>query len=61
MQNKNKKLFKGTYITFRWKLDGKDFEGYALQSRKLKPLGRCLGIIQKVNMINYEQFKMIHF
>ena len=48
-------------MLYSWKLDGKDFEGYPLQSRKLKPLGRCLGIIQKVNMINYEQFKMIHF
>ena len=43
MQNKNKKLFKGTYITFRWKLDGKDFEGYPLQIRTLKLSGRCLG------------------
>ena len=48
-------------MQYSWKLDGKDFEGYPLQSRKLKPLGRCLGIIQKVIMINYEQFKMIHF
>ena len=46
---------------YSWKLDEKDFEGYPLQSRKLKLLGRCLGIIQKVNIINYEQFKMIHF
>ena len=46
---------------YGWKLDGKDFEGYPLRLRKHKSLERWLGIIQKVNMINYEQFKMIHF
>ena len=29
--------------SFGWKLAGKDFEGYSLQSRNTKSSGRCLG------------------
>ena len=39
MKLKNKK---DTYITLALKLDGNNFEGYPLQSRNLKPLGRYL-------------------
>ena len=49
--------------SFAWKLDGKDFEGYLLQSRYLKSLGRCFGpcgrwtpwIISNLRLANFEK------